>query len=420
MNNSKKIDEWVEVTLRELGSTYNGLTGKCKEDFGFGRPFITYMNVFSDGVINPEKIQYVNILEDDNQTAVQYGDILFTTSSETAEEVGMSSVLLEDLPDTYLNSFCFGFRLNNFDRLVPDYARYLFRGSDVRRVITKLAQGSTRFNLSKSALLNKLTVRLPPISDQKIIAYVLSTVDEKLDVIDAQIDQTQELKKGLMQQLLTKGIGHNKFKDSPLGEIPFSWEIVTIGDKMNLINGCAFKPTDWEQTGLPIIRIQNLNSLNAPFNYSTKKVDKKYLVSNDDILFAWSGSKGVSFGARIWKRGKGILNQHIFRVEPCAGLDKVFSYYVLRDVQGRIESHAHGFKASFVHVTKADLNTVQFALPPLKEQKEIAMILGLIDSKLDTLQLKNNLYKDLKKSLMQQLLTGKLRVNHLIENEVLA
>ena len=100
--------EWKSYVLSNLGSTFNGLTGKDKDDFGFGKPYITYMNIFKNNRIDVNQFELVNINEFDNQCKVQYGDIFFTTSSETPEEVGMSSVLLEKVEEVYLNSFCFG------------------------------------------------------------------------------------------------------------------------------------------------------------------------------------------------------------------------------------------------------------------------------------------------------------------------
>lgn len=194
---------WRVVKLGEIGSIYNGLSGKSKDDFGNGEPYIPYMNIFSNNTINPNWLEYVSISPDENQNAVKYGDVFFTTSSETPEEVGMSSVLLDDIGTAYLNSFCFGFRLNDFNALLPDYAKFLFRGQAVRKSIVVFAQGSTRFNLSKTNLLKRLHLALPPISEQKEIANILTSVDEKMKSLLQKKEEYTKLKKGLMEQLLT-------------------------------------------------------------------------------------------------------------------------------------------------------------------------------------------------------------------------
>lgn len=194
--------EWEEVRLGDIGQTFNGLTGKTSKDFGVGKPFITYKNIFANSRVDIKDVDYVKISEDENQNTTKYGDIFFTTSSETPDEVGMSSVLLDIVEELYLNSFCFGFRLNNFEILVPEYARFLFRGDVFRRKIFKLAQGSTRFNISKAEVL-KLYIILPKINEQKAIAQILSTADKEIDLLNQELEQLKLQKKGLMQLLLT-------------------------------------------------------------------------------------------------------------------------------------------------------------------------------------------------------------------------
>ena len=195
-------DEWKEVKLGSLGKTYNGLTGKTKEDFGEGKPFITYMNIFSNPKINISNFEYVKMGVNENQNKAIYGDIFFTVSSETPNEVGMASVLLDEINDLYLNSFCFGFRLNDFKNLLPEFSSYLFRNDLFRKDVYKLAQGSTRFNLSKLELM-KIKIKLPSLSEQTAIAEILATADRELQLQKEKLAQLQIQKKGLMQVLLT-------------------------------------------------------------------------------------------------------------------------------------------------------------------------------------------------------------------------
>jgi type I restriction enzyme S subunit len=194
--------EWKEVKLGSLGKTYNGLTGKTKEDFGEGKPFITYMNIFSNPKINISNFEYVKMGVNENQNKAIYGDIFFTVSSETPNEVGMASVLLDEINDLYLNSFCFGFRLNDFKNLLPEFSSYLFRNDLFRKDVYKLAQGSTRFNLSKLELM-KIKIKLPSLSEQTAIAEILATADRELQLQKDKLAQLQSQKKGLMQVLLT-------------------------------------------------------------------------------------------------------------------------------------------------------------------------------------------------------------------------
>jgi len=195
--------EWKDVRLGEIGNAYGGLVNKNKEDFENGNAlFITYMNVFSNGKIDINNLGQVRILPSEKQEQVQYGDIFFTVSSETPEEVGMASVLLNEVQNTYLNSFCFGYRLNDFKSIIPVYASYLFRGDDFRKKMYKIAQGSTRFNISKTEVLN-MRITIPSIEEQNTIASVLVDVDKEIEIQKQKLAAMQEQKKGLMQVLLS-------------------------------------------------------------------------------------------------------------------------------------------------------------------------------------------------------------------------
>lgn len=201
------------------------------------------------------------------------------------------------------------------------------------------------------------------------------------------------------------------YKRTPLGWIPEEWEAKPLKRQINLVNGMAFQPKDWGEKGLPIIRIQNLNDSSAQFNYFDGTVEERYFVDNGDLLFAWSGTKGISFGIRIWERGKAILNQHIFRVIPDESkIAQRFAFYSLKKAQVDIESRAHGFKSSFVHVKKGDLEKTIIAIPPLPEQQKIAAILSTWDEAISQTQQLLEQLKTRNRGLMQELLTGKRRL----------
>ena len=144
--------EWDKKIMGDLGTTYSGLSGKSKTDFGNGNAlYITFLNVLTNAIIDTSSFQNVDVRKGERQNEVKKGDLLFNTSSETPSEVGMCSVMGEEIPNLYLNSFCFGFRLN--DRSIDSlFFAYLMRSPIGRRLMTLLAQGATRYNLSKSIL----------------------------------------------------------------------------------------------------------------------------------------------------------------------------------------------------------------------------------------------------------------------------
>ncbi|UNT62847.1 restriction endonuclease subunit S [Acinetobacter towneri] len=196
-----EFGEWEFIKLNQLGKSYNGLTGKTKDDFGNGDAYITYKQIFDNREINLKKTDKVNIQPNETQNRVIKGDLFFTTSSEIPEEVAYCSAILDDFDyPLYLNSFCFGFRPNNQNQLNSNYASFFFRSNQFRNTILHLAQGSTRFNISKTAFMD-VTIALPRVEEQTKIANFLSAIDQKVEVVAQQIEQAKIWKKGLLQQM---------------------------------------------------------------------------------------------------------------------------------------------------------------------------------------------------------------------------
>lgn len=194
--------EWKVMTLGKIGKTYSGLSDKTKNDFGNGKPFIPYKNVFGNSKVDINSFQYVSIKDGENQNRVEYGDILFTASSETPKEVGMSSVMLDRVDELYLNSFCFGYRLFDLNMLIPEFAQYLFRGVRVRKIMSALGQGSTRYNISRNEVM-KIKIPIPCIEEQIKIANILSSIDESINKTCAIKQNLIKAKKELAEKLLT-------------------------------------------------------------------------------------------------------------------------------------------------------------------------------------------------------------------------
>ena len=199
--NGRVFPHWVRCSLDALGETYNGLTGKSAGDFGEGYPYVTYKQIFDNRVINQENFSLVKIDENEKQNSIKYGDLFFTTSSETAEEVAFCSVFLErQQREIYLNSFCFGFRPKDARTFNSIFASFLFRSDYFREKVSPLAQGSTRFNISKSKFI-KLKVEIPCIQEQIKIANFLTAIDDKIAQAGSELEAVREYKRGLLQQM---------------------------------------------------------------------------------------------------------------------------------------------------------------------------------------------------------------------------
>lgn len=161
--------------------------------------------------------------------------------------------------------------------------------------------------------------------------------------------------------------------------MPNGWCTIKVGELAEYTNGKAFKPADWEQSGLPIIRIQNLNDDSCKYNYTTCEHEEKYKIHKGDLLFAWAASLGVF----IWNNDDAWLNQHIFKVCPYEFIDKQYLYYLFQYLISEFYIHSHG--SGMVHITKSEFeNTIAF-LPPLHEQERIVTKIEEIFNALDNI-----------------------------------
>lgn len=196
-------EPWVEKQLGKIGFTFSGLSGKSKEDFGTGdAKYITFLNVLNNPILKPELFEQVAVKQGERQNSCHKGDLFFNTSSETPEEVGICAMLDTEQDSLYLNSFCFGYRLND-KRIVPEYLAYYFRSNEGRKLMTVLAQGVTRYNMSKSAFNNAKILMPTDAVEQKAIADVLKNMDKEMETIEAKKAKYEQIKQGMMQQLLT-------------------------------------------------------------------------------------------------------------------------------------------------------------------------------------------------------------------------
>lgn len=196
------VGEWEDYTIGKMGEFYSGLSGKRKKDFDCGGAhYITFLNVLSNVKIDTSILAAVDVKEGEMQNVVKKGDLFFNTSSETPEEVGMCAVLDKDLDNTYLNSFCFGFRLND-DTHNPLFLSYYLNSAIGRRIMSVLAQGATRYNLSKNNFAETV-IKLPAKDEQTAISSIFSDMDNEIEALEQKLKKTRQVKQGMMQQLLT-------------------------------------------------------------------------------------------------------------------------------------------------------------------------------------------------------------------------
>jgi type I restriction enzyme S subunit len=359
------------------------------------------------GVMNINKVQYLPENEKYNEDDIlKKGDLLFNTRN-TLELVGKVSIWRNELPFSLYNSNLMRMKFKGRYVGSNDFMNFAFNSHYLLSQLRGIATGTTSVAAIYGKDLNKIKFLLPLIQEQIAIANCLSTWDKAIGKQNALIVQKELSKKALMQQLLS---GKKRLKGFS-GE----WKEVKLGQVCNLVNGMAFKPSEWANSGIPIIRIQNLNG-SSEFNLFDGEVQSRYLVNHGDLLFAWSGSRGTSFGAFRWFKEQAVLNQHIFNVLPKNGLERDFAFQLLRWLTIGIERKAHG-SAGLVHVTKKQLEDEKMNIPNSKEeQTAIASVLQCADTDIQLLKSKLAQLKEQKKGLMQVLLTGKKRLKYQLKS----
>lgn len=237
------------------------------------------------------------------------------------------------------------------DLLLPELLPFIIQNDNLFDFAVGKSAGSLSPRVKWDNLKN-YTFELPSMEEQKKLAEVLWSINDTLQAYQELLIQTDEL----IKSQFIEQFGNTD-------NVPNGWEKTTIGQACKLVNGRAFKPSDWTKEGTPIVRIQNLNDPMAEFNYCTGDIEKKFWIDTGSLLFAWSGTPGTSFGAFIWNGGKAVLNQHIFQVYPKDNISKPFLKYSFDGHIDEIMEKAHG-GVGLRHITKRELEKIQLLIPP--------------------------------------------------------
>ena len=402
-------EDWEVTHLGAHGSTYGGLTGKTKTDFGTGEArFVPFMNVMSTVVIDCDAFARVHVDPSESQNCVLQHDLLFNGSSETPEEVALCSVQLAAIPNLFLNSFCFGYRLRDRARIDALFLAHLFRSRTGRKFVKALAQGSTRYNISKKALLTA-PLSLPPLPEQRAIATALSDVDALLDGLERLIAKKRDLKQAAMQQLLT---GQTR-----LPGFHGEWEVKRLGDVGTFLKGSGVKKDEAESGGLPCIRYGEIythhNDYIRTFQswISPNVAATATRLRQGDLLFAGSGETKEEIGKCV-----AFVNDY----EAFAGgdivllrvvnADAMFMGYYCNTAPINAQKASMGQGDAVVHISAAALSRIEVTVPSALEQTAIAAVLADMDAELSALEARRDKTRDLKQTMMQELLTGKTRL----------
>lgn len=420
IENVNKIPEgWAEVEkFGNLGKIINGLSGKKKEDFGYGSFYIPYINVFKNSRIDPNEFGLVNIRKGEKQNKIIYGDIIFTTSSETVEEVGMTSIFLEKNSSFYLNSFCFCFRLNSFKILLPEFARYLLRSNPVRYKISLLGQGSTRYNLSKTRLLSDLKISVPSnLKEQSKIAEILSKIDDAISQTEIAISKNKQINTGLLQDLLTRGMSRNcknfTLTDLKGIQVNSDFNITKLKSITNVRQGyqivISSRKKEEGTNRFIYITVQYLNN-SVKYAEYIENPPPEVISKYDDILFTRTGNTG-----QVVTNIVGVYHNNFFKVDFNKELitkDYLILFLNWKPVQDLILELAG--TTTIPDLKHRDFYSIPIFFPKdLDEQNQITDIISSSNKLIQDYTMDLNKLKSIKKGLMQDLLSGKKRVTYI-------
>lgn len=362
--------EWLPIG--DIAEIYGGLTGKTKADFEKGNAkYISYKTIFGSLDINNIPTDCVDIREGERQHNVRYGDVLFTGSSEIAEEAGMSSAVTSqfDVP-VYLNSFSFGVRFNDEIKIKPEFSKYLFRTSMMRTEIARTASGVTRFNISK-ARFKKVLIPVPcPGNPEKSLA-IQSEIVRILDKFTA-----------LTAELTARKKQYNYYRDQLLSfdEGNVEWKAL---EEVSDIYDSLHQTPQYAEIGLSMIRVTDIKNGYVDLN-NTLKVNnevfatftKKYSPQKNDLVMSRVGSYG-NVGI-IPLDNSACMGQNTVVIHP--RINSSYLFYILSSNIGQnfIERNVGG--GSQKTLSLKSIKAIPIPLVSEKEQFRIASILGKFDT----------------------------------------
>jgi len=404
----KKLPEgWVDLQLGDI----------CEFTQGVQIPFSEQIQEYQEGYI---RYLYIRDFFSDKDKCyikdiyphkiMKKEDIMIVNTGNTAGSVysGAEGVLSN-------NAFKLTFNNNilNRDYLYQFLKSYIF-DNYIKRLFN--SAGQPHVGHKNVAL---VPVQLPPLEEQKKIAEILSTVDQKITFVDNQIEETELLKKGLMQKLLTEGIGHDSFKDSEIGKIPENWEVCKLEDITEVVTKGTTPTTlgyQYEKNGINFIKVESIDNngnfdknLFAHISKEANTALKRSIILENDILYSIAGALG-----RVAVANNSILpantNQAlaIIRLKDKSNVSYIYFYLNSPYIKKYIDKV--NVQNAQANLSLQNIKKFKIAIPPIEEQKKIAEILSTADEKLENLKSKKESFEELKKGLMQKLLTGEVRV----------
>jgi type I restriction enzyme S subunit len=394
-------------SYRELGNIFEFKNGANTEaaNYGFGIKFVNVMEIFKNSILMCHDIRDSVNLPDKkiNLYLLKKGDILFNRTSETFDEIAMSAVYLDSKPAIFGG---FVIRARPVSSLLsPEFCVYCFSSSNIRKELIRRGQGAIRANIAQSDM-KRVPILIPPLPEQKKIATILSTWDKAIETTEKLIENRRAQKKSLMQQLLTG----KKRLPSFSGE----WKKVNLGEVAKMNSGGTPKSTvkEFYDGDIPWASIADMTRYGKYISTTKRNITKlglenssARLCQKNTVLYAMYASIGECSISNC----ELCTSQAILCIKPKENLYYEYIYYFLSSLKEKIK--LTGQQGTQANLNKKMVESLKLSLPTIIEQKKIASILSCADNEIEMLQSKLDFIKKEKKALMQQLLTGKCRVN---------
>jgi len=399
---------WREVTIGQLGRVVTGKTPPTKnpELFGVDFPFITPTDIEEQARL----VRTARFLSDEGcrkqkNSLLPAGTVCFTCIGATIGKICMTT--RPSFTNQQINSV-----VVDTDNHDPKYVYYLLRQQAGR--VKALASGAATPIVNKSTFSN-LRVLVPSLPAQRKTAAVLSAYDELIENNTRRIKILEEMAQTIYQEWFVnfRFPGHEKVRmvDSELGQIPEGWEVRAFSGTAAFINGYAFKPRHWGDSGKPIVKIAELKNGvtdNTP-RYDGEDIPAKYHIENGDLLFSWS----ADLEAYIWTGGEALLNQHLFNVIPHDDLSRYFLFYSLKDRMQGFRSRSQG--TTMRHIKRSALDEVKVAVPPSDLRRIFDQYVGPILSEIENLHERNTNLRSTRDLLLPKLISSEVSVEDVSE-----
>lgn len=394
--------EWESHYLGMLGVTFSGLSGKTKADFGHGQArFVPYLNVFNHPIADLQETEAIEI--DDKQTEVKYGDIFFTVSSETPEEVGMSSVWLGNEKNVYLNSFCFGYRPTS--TLYPFFMAFLLRSSSVRKEFVFLAQGISRYNISKNKAMG-IGISFPLFREQCKIGDFFQNLDKFIDGQSHKVQKLQQFRQAMLMKLFPReGAAEPELRFRGFSG---KWKSQKMKDLGSFLKGKLYSKKNIQTSGVPLILygrlytqyelvIDEVDTFAVPYENSVWSI-------GGEVIVPASGETAEDIAIASVVKQKGILlGGDLNIIRPNDTVSSVFLALSISygHIHNELAKRAQG--KSIVHIHNSDLVQLDIRLPSIEEQKAIGDFFYRLDRYISLQQKKLERMQRLKAALLEKL-----------------